>query len=86
MNELLLLGVVNYAYILLRALQSRAVNFARYTHICVVGSLLGLCEVFYIITLAQQDRTAETVLVVTLTGISGCLSAVWITKQYRQPD
>lgn len=86
MTELLLLGVVNYAYILLRAMQSRAVNFARYQHIMLIGSVLGVCETFYIITLANQGRTLDTVLVVTSTGIAGCLSAVWLTKAYRQPE
>jgi hypothetical protein len=81
-TELVLLGVVNYLYILFRALQSRAVNYAKHLHIVLIGSTLGALETFYIITLAAQERSLDVVFTITLTGTLGCLSAVHITRRY----
>lgn len=83
MSELIILGVVNFAYILLRSLQSRAVNYARYVHICGIGSALGTIEVVYIATVAARGDTLDTILVVTGTAILGCLCAVWVTRSYN---
>lgn len=81
--DLVILGLVNYLYILFRSLQSRAINHAKYQHIAVVGSLIGMCEVFYISEVSTRGFSPPVVAIITTSGILACMSSVYITRGYH---
>jgi hypothetical protein len=82
MLELVLLGLVNYLYILLRALQSRSINYAKYHMIVAVGTMLGMFEVVYITQVASRGSTYGVIAAITISGILASLCAVWLTRKY----
>ena len=82
MFEYLGLAANTFVYILLRALLSRSIAYARYDFITVVGLVLGCSEVLYISSLANRGDDLLVVGVVAVSGTLACLTSVFLTRSF----
>ncbi len=78
------IGVVNFAYIFLKAFQQRNVAYSNYLSLYPTGLLLALCEAWVIDTIAAQGVILPLILALWLGGATGAHCSIILHKRIHR--
>ena len=77
------LGVANFMFIGLKAMQQRNVQYLKYGRTFIMSHLLALVEIYVIFIVADKGVSLGTVVPIGTGGGLGAVAAMWLTRGYH---